>query len=75
MNDEGVKRINELYRKSKSPAGLTAAEKEEQARLRKQYVDDFKRNLRGALDNMDIREQDGSITHVRDIPSRKKEKQ
>lgn len=72
MTDEGVKRINELYHKSKTPEGLTTEEKEEQAALRKQFVEDFKRNLRGTLDNIDIKEKDGSITHVKDIPLKKK---
>lgn len=71
MNDEGIKRINELYKKSKSPEGLTEEEKKEQANLRKQYVEDFKRNLRGVLNNVDIKENDGSITHVKDIPKKK----
>lgn len=75
MTDEGIRRINELYKKSKSGEGLTAEEKEEQAKLRRQYVDDFKKNLRGALNNVDIREADGSITHVKDIPKRKKEQE
>lgn len=73
MTDEGIKRINELYKKSKSDEGLTEEEKAEQARLRRQYVEDFKKNLRGALNNVDIKEADGSITHVSDIPKRKKE--
>ncbi|MBE5931886.1 MAG: DUF896 domain-containing protein [Lachnospiraceae bacterium] len=73
MTDEGIKRINELYHKAKSPEGLTDTEKEEQAALRKQFVEDFKRNLRGTLDNIDIKEKDGSITHVKDIPLKKKE--
>ncbi len=72
MTDEGIKRINELYHKAKTPEGLTAEEKEEQAALRKQFVEDFKRNLRGTLDNIDIKEKDGSITHVKDIPLKKK---
>lgn len=72
MNDEGIKRINELYKKSKSPEGLTDEEKKEQAKLRKQYVEDFKRNLRGVLNNVDIKEKDGSITHVKDIPNKKR---
>ncbi len=72
MTEELIGRINELYKKSKSPQGLTEEEKEEQARLRRQYVDDFKRNLRGVLDNIDIKEADGSITHVKDIPNKKK---
>lgn len=73
MTDEGIKRINELYHKAKTPEGLTPEEKEEQANLRKQFVEDFKRNLRGTLDNIDIKEKDGSITHVKDIPLKKKE--
>lgn len=73
MTDEGIKRINELYKKSKSDVGLTEEEREEQTRLRREYIEDFKKNLRGALNNVDIREADGSITHVRDIPKRKKE--
>lgn len=75
MTEEGIKRINELYKKSKSSEGLTATEKEEQAKLRKQYVEDFKRSLRGALNNVDIKEKDGSITHVKDIPKRKHARQ
>lgn len=71
MKEEQINRINELYRKSKSE-GLTDAEKEEQALLRRQYIDDFKRNLKGALDNIDIREKDGSITHAKDIPKMKR---
>lgn len=71
MKDEDIKRINELYHKSKTKEGLTDAEKEEQARLRRAYIDSFKRNLKAQLDNIDIKEKDGSITHVRDIPKRK----
>lgn len=73
MNEEGIKRINELYHKSKS-VGLTEAEKEEQAKLRRQYIDDFKRNLKGALENVDIKEADGTITHVKDIPNKKNDR-
>ncbi|MDO5127195.1 MAG: DUF896 domain-containing protein [Eubacteriales bacterium] len=71
MTNEQIARINELYKKSKSETGLTPEEKEEQARLRRQYIDDFKRNLRGALENVDIKEKDGTITHVKDIPLKK----
>lgn len=71
MTNEQIARINELYKKSKSETGLTPEEKEEQARLRRQYIDDFKRNLRGALENVDIQEKDGTITHVKDIPLKK----
>ncbi len=37
MNEEKIKRINELYHKSKSE-GLTEVEKAEQQALRKEYV-------------------------------------
>ena len=72
MNEEKIQRINALYKKSKSAEGLTPEEKEEQQTLRREYIEDFKRNLRGTLDTVDIKEKDGSITHAKDIPKRKK---
>lgn len=63
MTDEKIKRINELYHKSKTE-GLTEEEKQEQQILRKQFIDDFKRNLRGNLDNISIQEPDGSVTNL-----------
>lgn len=71
MNDEKIKRINELYHKAKT-IGLTPNEKTEQAELRAEYIADFRKNLRGALENIDIKEKDGSITHVKDIPLKNK---
>lgn len=63
MDDKKIARINELYHKSKAE-GLTEAEAKEQQVLRRQYIDDFKRNLRGQLNNISIREADGSITDL-----------
>lgn len=63
MTEEKIQRINELYRKSKSE-GLTEAEKKEQQVLRREFIDSFKRNLRGQLDNISIWEADGSITNL-----------
>ena len=63
MTDEKIQRINELYKKSKT-VGLTDAEKKEQKVLRREFVDSFKRNLRGQLDNISIQELDGSITNL-----------
>ncbi len=37
-----IKRINELYHKSKTPEGLTEEEKHEQAVLRREYIDSVK---------------------------------
>ena len=63
MTEEKIKRINELYHKAKNE-GLTEAEKEDQQKLRKDYIESFKRNLRGQLDNISIKEADGSITNL-----------
>ena len=63
MTDEKIQRINELYKKSKT-VGLTDAEKKEKKVLRREFVDSFKRNLRGQLDNISIQELDGSITNL-----------
>ena len=59
--DEKIARINELYHKSQGE-GLTAEEKEEQARLRRDYVESIKMNLAGQLDNISIINEDGTIT-------------
>lgn len=61
--EEKITRINELYHKSQD-VGLTDEEKEEQARLRRDYIDSFKANLKAQLDNIDIKEKDGSITNL-----------
>ena len=63
MTEEKINRINELYNKAKAE-GLTEEEKQEQQILRKQFIDDFKRNLRGQLDNISIKEADGSFTNL-----------
>lgn len=55
-----VNRINELARKSKTPEGLTEEEKLEQAKLRREYIDSFKRSLVSQLDNTYIVEEDGT---------------
>ena len=61
--DERIARINELYHKSKGE-GLTPEEKEEQAVLRREYIDSVKRNLRSQLNNINIQNEDGSITNL-----------
>ena len=61
--DERIKRINELYHKSQL-TGLTEKEKEEQNRLRKEYVASIRGNLRNQLENMSIQYEDGHIEKV-----------
>ena len=51
--DEKIKRINELYHKSQAE-GLSAEEKDEQARLRKEYINSVKVNLRSQLNNINL---------------------
>lgn len=61
--EERIARINELYHKSQAQ-GLTAEEKEEQARLRREYVDSIKKNLKSQLDNIVIERPDGSTVDL-----------
>lgn len=67
--DDKIKRINELYHLSQERA-LTEEEKEEQAALRRAYIESVRANLRGQLENIEIVEADGSRTPV----TRKNEK-
>ena len=52
MDESKIARINELYHKSKE-VGLSDAELKEQLILRKEY-----------LDNISVKEADGSITNL-----------
>ncbi len=61
--DERIARINALYHKSQKE-GLTDAEKEEQARLRKEYVASVRANLRGQLDSITIENPDGTKVNL-----------
>ena len=63
MKQEQIERINELARKSKT-TGLTPEEKEEQKKLRAEYIASVRMNLRTQLDNINIQEKDGSITNL-----------
>lgn len=61
--EEKIARINELYRKSKNE-GLTEAELEEQAALRKDYIANVRANLRGTLNNISLVNEDGSVENL-----------
>lgn len=63
MTAQQIERINELYHKSQS-VGLTPEEKEEQTRLRQEYIAAIRANLRGTLNNISIQEKDGTITDL-----------
>ena len=61
--EELTKRVNELYHKSQE-VGLSEDEKKEQDELRKAYVANVRKNLRGQLDNISIVEKDGTVTNL-----------
>ena len=63
MDPQKIARINELYRRSKAE-GLTEEEKKEQKLLRLEYIEAVRMNLRGQLNNIDIKEQDGSVVNL-----------
>lgn len=58
-----LNRINELARKAKGE-GLTDAEREEQAKLRQEYIALVRMNLRSQLDTIDLVEKDGSVVNL-----------
>jgi len=70
MTEERIARINELARKSRTPEGLTEAEKAEQAALRREYVDAFKQSLRAQLDNTYIVDEQGNKRPLEKKPPR-----
>lgn len=69
-----IDRINELYRKSQAE-GLTTEEAKEQKRLRQEYIQAFRNNLRGTLETIKIQNPDGSIIDVKQRHDEKMKKQ
>ena len=63
ITEKDIARINELYHKSKAE-GLTDAEKEEQARLRKNYIAAIRGNIRAQLNNIDLVDENGNIENL-----------
>ena len=71
MDNIKIDRINTLAHKAKS-VGLTEEEKEEQAELRQEYLASVCNNLRAQLNNVSIKEKDGTITNLGEKYGRKK---
>ena len=59
MDKKQIDRINELSRKKKAE-GLTEAETAEQDALRKQYIAEWRENMRAMLDGVVIQRPDGT---------------
>lgn len=65
MDEQKIARINELYHKAKEE-GLTEEEKEEQQKLRQEYIQSVRANLRGQLNSITLVDETGNIEHVAD---------
>lgn len=61
--EEKIKRINELYHKSKT-AGLTEEEKAEQQSLRKEFIASVRANVRSQLNNISVEQEDGTVENL-----------
>ena len=64
MIENTIARINELYHKSQKE-GLTPEEKEEQAKLRQEYIASVRASLVGQLDNTYIVDEKGNKKKVK----------
>ena len=58
MEQHKIDRINELAKKAKTEA-LTDEEKAERQALREEYIQSYRKNLRGILDNTVVQYPDG----------------
>ena len=63
ITQEMIDRINTLYHKSQA-VGLTEEEKEEQASLRRDYIEAIRASMRSNLNSISIQEADGSISDL-----------
>ena len=64
MTREKINRINELAKKSKI-TGLTLKEKEEQARLRNEYISDVRSNFVKSIENVVVIDENGNRHQVK----------
>lgn len=71
MDEKKIARINELYHKMKAE-GLTAEEEAEQKKLRQEYIDSVKNNLRSQLEHVTVVNPDGSVVDLKKKKEQKK---
>ena len=60
MDKAMLNRINELAKKKKT-VGLTAEEQSEQQKLYKIYLGEIRQQFNATLDNVSVKEKDGSV--------------
>ena len=64
ITEADIKRINELYHKSKAE-GLTEEEKAEQKKLREDYVAAIRGNIRSQLENVKVVDENGNEVQLK----------
>ena len=64
ITENDIKRINELYHKSKAE-GLSDEEKAEQKKLREDYVAAIKGNIRSQLENIKEVDENGNEVDIK----------
>ena len=72
MTEDKIKRINELARKQKAE-GLTDEEKAEQAELRREYIEAYKKSLIAQLENTYVVDGKGNKQKLTERVKTKKE--
>lgn len=65
MDEKKIAHINQLAAKAKTPEGLTQEEREEQLRLRREYIDSVVGNLARELDNTYVVDEHGNKRKLR----------
>ena len=73
MGNDILKRINELAKK-KREEGLSAEETQEQKELYKVYLGSIRSQFQATLDNVSIKEADGTLTPFKDAFPKKEDK-
>ena len=58
MTEELIKRINELAKKSRD-VGLSDEERQEQQKLRTQYIEEFRQGVKNTLNNVYVVDENG----------------
>lgn len=73
MEKDLLVRINELARKKRAE-GLTEAEQAEQKELYRIYLGNIRTQFESTLDNVSVKEDDGSVTPFREAYGKKDKK-
>lgn len=67
MTEEKLTKINNYAKRVKAGETLTSEELKERDALRAEFLAEFRANLRGQLENIDLKNADGSVTNLGDL--------